>query len=213
MFNVIHKIRYVLMNKLNIKAKPKYPPNSELVVSDDFRTLRHWASTYPNVIQNSRTNGATLTIKAVNTKGFACPLLISHEKLLYGGANATITTNQHTKTVNIFTLRTKEYEWGFKIVGETVVILLPAGYYKRKLYHSNLPHKYSIYFDANKNKIFWRINDITVCETPDNLNVNKHVQLSLGTIGNKFASKELPQSMNVKNVEIFVHNEQSTPIK
>jgi len=213
MLNVFHKIRYVLMNKLNIKAKPKYPPDSELTLHDDFSSLRSWTSVHPHLIEPSRNDGATFSIKAVNNKGFACPLVISHEKFLYGGANSVILTSQHPKVVHIFTLRTKEYKWGFEIVGETVIILLPANHYKRKLYNSNLPHKYGVYFNQKKNKIFWRIDDITVCEMRLTITVQKHAQLSLETVSSKFPSKELPQSMKVKSVEIFVHNNQETSTK
>lgn len=218
MNNFINRIRYVLMNRFGIKAKTIIHTDCEPAIHDTFTTLTNWACTRTPTVTNSRNNGVTLKIHVANAKGYVCPSIISHPVISYGNVSAVITTNPHYKLENVFTVRNKDHEWGFKIIGNQLNVVLPYGSKRFKLYNTSAPHKFTVDFDASRRnmwrgtpaKVYWRVDDITIYETDDKITVLKRVYIALSTVTNKIASKELPQSMNVASVKVNTYNDEPT---
>lgn len=204
--NTINRIRYVLMNRLGIKGKPKIHLDCEPLIRDNFSASGYWSTMYPSTITYSRNRGATLSMQIANKTGFVCPAIVSHSAITYGNVSAVIENNFHSDLINTFVLRYNKSEWGFKITDRKITIVFPFGSAHCKLYRPMQPHKFTIDFDASTNKIYWRIDNIKVYEMDDTVTVDKRIVISLTSKTNKFHAKELPQSMMIKNVDANIYD-------
>lgn len=206
MSNFWNKLRYFAINRFHISTPTIDRSHYESIYCDEFRTLSNWVVVNPKTVESSRSNGALLSIKQIESKGYVYPCVISRATITGGSTLITAKLNQSDEVFYHFSLRAKGKELGYKILGDKIYVINPVQIQKFKLYKPTEEHTFEIDVHPDTDMVYWRVDGATIYELHYPSRTQKRLMVAMPTIRTKMSTKKLPISFRLKCVDFFTYN-------
>ena len=203
MNNFWHKINYTLINVFNLTPSPVEQYNYDRIYFEEFRTMNNWANSQPTLINNNRTKGIVMSIKILNDTSFIIPSIISRTTIEGGCVSIKAKISPSKEIAQLFTLRRKDSELGFKIIHNTVHLINPVKAASVHLFKPNAYHLFEIEIIPEDDMVLWHIDGITVHKIHFASPESKHLTIALTPLKKTINAKEFPINCYIKNVDFL----------